>query len=104
MRFDTKIHIRLRDAYAVRHEPEAERMLAQALWSACVALVGVALVVSVAYGVWEFSRMPHADEESTLRAQPGFTRTQIETLLNVFDTRAEEFELRLRAPAAPDPS
>lgn len=104
MRFDTTLPVRLRDAYAARHEPEAQRVLARVVWAFCTTLFCVSLCVSVAYGAWEFSRMPRGEGESAVRAQTGFTREQIESLLETFDARAEEFDARLRAPALRDPS
>lgn len=104
MRFDSTLPVRLRDAYAARHEPEALRVLARALWAFCTTLFLVTLMVSIAYGAWEFSRMPRASEEEGVRAQTGFTRAQIQGLLDTFDTRAETFDERLRTPPARDPS
>ena len=104
MRFDNTLPVRLRDAYAARHEPEAERVLARAFWAFCTSFFLVSLVASVAYGAWEFSRMPRASEEGGVRGQAGFTRAQIEGLLDIFDTRAETFDERLRKPPVRDPS
>lgn len=104
MRFDTKLPVRLRDAYSARHEPEAQRVMARAVWAFCAVIFFISLVAGVVYGAWEFTRIPHGKEESTVRAQTGFTRAQIEGLLKTFDTRAEEFESRVRTPAVRDPS
>ena len=104
MRFDNKLPVRLQDAYAARHEPEAERVLARAFWAFCTSLFLVSLVVSVAYGAWEFSRMPRASDDGCVRGQAGFTRAQIQRLLETFDARAETFDERLRMPPVRDPS
>ncbi len=104
MQFNTKLPMRLRDAYASRHEPEAQRVIARATWALCAVIFFIALVASVVYGAWEFTRIPRGSDEGTVRAQTGFTRAQIETLLNTFDVRAEQFEARLRTPPAQDPS
>ncbi len=104
MRFDTRLPVRLRDAYSARHEPEAQRVLARTAWALCTMIFFVSLVASVAFGAWEFTRIPRGAEESGVRGQTGFTRAQIENLLQTFDTRAEEFDARLKAPAVRDPS
>ncbi len=104
MRFDTKLPVRLRDAYARRHEPEAEHVLARAFWAFCTSLFLVAFVAGVIYGAWEFSRMPRPSDGGNVRGQTGFTRAQIQGLLDAFDARAETFNARLGAPPARDPS
>lgn len=104
MRFDTRLPVRLRDAYSAQHEPEAQRVLARAVWALCLVIFFFSLVATLAYGAWEFTRIPRGGEESSVRAQTGFTRAQIEGLLQTFDTRAEQFDTRLRAPAVRDPS
>lgn len=106
MRFDTNIQVKLKDAYAARHEPEAIRLLARMYWAFLIVAFTLTVLVVIAYGVWEFFRMPRTDESlSGVRPQVAFTRAQLQQLLEKFDARAERFQERMTAPAAAkDPS
>lgn len=106
MRFDTSLRIKVRDAYAARHEPEAQRVLAQAYWSFLILGFAVAVSAGIAYGVWEFFRTPSADEGlAGVRPQAAFSKAQLQELLEKFDLRADRFQERLTAPVTVrDPS
>ncbi|MBL8158296.1 hypothetical protein JNK62_02060 [bacterium] len=106
MRFDSSIQIKVKDAYAARHEPEAQRLLAQAYWAFLITSFVAAVIVVIAFGVWEFFRMPVVDESlSGVRPQTAFTKAQLQELLEKFDMRADRFQERLTAPVvARDPS
>jgi hypothetical protein len=106
MRFDTDIQVKLRDAYAARHEPEAIRILARIYWAFLIVLFSIVVITAVAYGVWEFFRTPTPDAGlSGVRPQTAFTRAQLQELLEKFDARAEKFEEHMTAPVgAKDPS
>ena len=106
MRFDTDIQVKLRDAYAARHEPEAIRVLARIYWAFLITGFTLTVAAAVGYGVWEFFRMPQADAGlSGVRAQAAFSKAQLLELLEKFDERAAAFEERLTAPVqARDPS
>ena len=106
MRFDTDIQIKIKDAYAARHEPEAARILARTYWALIVIICALAASVVIAYGVWEFFRGPTAETSSvTVRPQTLFTKTQLDATLKGFDDRASRFQSRLTAPVpVKDPS
>lgn len=106
MRFDTDIQVKLKDAYAARHEPEAIRLLARAYWAFLILGLALTVVIVISYGVWEFFRMPTIDVgTSGMRPQTAFTRAQLQELLEKFDARAERFEGRMTAPVpVKDPS
>lgn len=106
MRFDTSIQIKVRDAYAARHEPEAQRILAQAYWSFLIVVFILSASVAISFGVWEFFRMPAADEGSAgVRPQVAFTKAQLQGILEKFDARANQFQERMTAPVTVrDPS
>ncbi|OGG58576.1 hypothetical protein A2765_02525 [Candidatus Kaiserbacteria bacterium RIFCSPHIGHO2_01_FULL_56_24] len=106
MRFDTNIQLKLRDAYAARHEPEAARFLARVYWAFLIVTLAMVVVLSILYGVWEFMQAPQRDESVTgLHAQQVFTRAQLDTVLQGFDARAARFQTRMTAPvSAKDPS
>lgn len=106
MRFDTDIQVKLKDAYAARHEPEAIRLLARMYWAFLIVGLTLTVVTAISYGVWEFFRMPAPDSgASGVRPQTAFTRAQLQELLGKFDARAEKFEGRMTAPVpSKDPS
>jgi hypothetical protein len=106
MRFDTDIQVKLKDAYAARHEPEAIRLLARMYWSFLIVGLALTVTTAIAFGVWEFFRMPAPDSgTSGMRPQTAFTRAQLQELLEKFDARAARFEERMTAPvSAKDPS
>ncbi|OHB18799.1 MAG: hypothetical protein A2854_02955 [Parcubacteria group bacterium RIFCSPHIGHO2_01_FULL_56_18] len=106
MRFDTDIQVKLKDAYAARHEPEAIRLLARAYWAFLILGLTFTVITVISYGVWEFFRMPTVDAgTSGMRPQTAFTRAQLQELLDKFDARAEKFQERMTAPvSAKDPS
>ncbi|MFZ2555664.1 MAG: hypothetical protein WAZ27_00200 [Minisyncoccia bacterium] len=106
MRFDTSIQVRIKDAYASRHEPEAARIVARMYWALIVMICALAASLAVAYGVWEFFRGPTAETSSvTVRPQTLFTKTQLDVTLKGFDDRAARFQTRLTAPVpVKDPS
>jgi hypothetical protein len=106
MRFDTDIQVKLRDAYAARHEPEAIRVLARIYWAFLITGFAFTIMTAVGYGVWEFFRMPQADAGlAGVRPQTAFSKAQLQELLEKFDARAAVFEERLTAPVqAKDPS
>lgn len=106
MRFDTNIQVKIKDAYASRHEPEAERVLAHIYWAILVVTLSFMIAFSVAYGVWEFFHVP-THEDATLGVRPAttFTRAQLQATLKGFDDRAARFETRMTAPVTvKDPS
>jgi|GEM_PF-1469956 len=106
MRFDTDIQVKLKDAYAARHEPEAIRLLARMYWAFLIVGLSLTVVTVISYGIWEFFRMPVVDAGiSGMRPQAAFTRAQLQELLEKFDARAAKFEERMTAPvSARDPS
>jgi hypothetical protein len=106
MRFDTNIQVKLKDAYAARHEPEAARFLARAYWAFLIVMLALMVIGSIVYGAWEFMQAPQHDESgSGLHAQQIFTRVQLEGVLDGFDARAARFQTRMTVPVnAKDPS
>jgi hypothetical protein len=106
MRFDTDLQVKLRDAYAARHEPEAIRVLARFYWAFLIVVFTVLVIASVAFGIWEFFRMPTMDGGlGGVRPQSAFTKAQLQELLEKFDARAEKFQDRMTAPVlTKDPS
>ncbi len=106
MKFDTNIQMKIQDAYAARHEPEAQRLLARAFWAFLVVTFGVVASMGIAYGVWQFLLVPqHNDTTVGVRPQTIFTRAELEATLKSFDERAARFQTRMTAPvSAKDPS
>lgn len=106
MRFDTSLQIKIRDAYAARHEPEALRILARTYWAFLIVGFILTVLIAISFGVWEFFRMPTTDESlSRVRPQTAFTKAQLQGLLDKFDARATKFQERMTAPVQTrDPS
>lgn len=106
MRFDTNIQVKVRDAYAARHEPEAARALARIYWASMITLFSCAATLSILYGAWEFFRSPVQDANTiTVRPQVAFTKAQLDGTLKGFDGRADRFQQKLTEPiTAKDPS
>lgn len=106
MRFDAAIKVKVRDAYAARHEPEAQRVLAQTYWAFLIVGFALSVGVAISFGMFEFWRMPSTDESlSGVSPQAAFTKTQLEELLLKFDARSNVFQERLTAPVTVrDPS
>ncbi len=95
MRFVTT-HVRIRDAFAARHEPEAIRFLARIYWTVLIVVCAIVSVCAIAYGVWEFFRLPRLAENANMRAQPAFTKADVQSLLKAYEARGTKFETRLR--------
>lgn len=97
--------MRLKDAYAARHEPEALRILAQGYWAFLLTFSSICAVCAIAYGTWEFFRLPERDESLSVRPRQAFTKSDLQALLKKYDERAAAFEARRIAPVSvKDPS
>lgn len=106
MRFGSHIPIRIKDAFAARHEPEARTALARLFWVICVCIGIVFLLLSIAYGTWEFFRS-NAQRGGSIDVRPQIqvTKAQLQELLGKFDQRRVRFEERLEAKGvAKDPA
>jgi preprotein translocase subunit SecF len=106
MRFDIGVSVKIRDAYAARHEPEAQHVLANFYWAFLVILCALSLLSAVFYGAWEFTR-PLAEESGssvTVGVRKVLSRTDIQKVLEALDSRAGLFDERRTAPAVRDPS
>jgi hypothetical protein len=98
--------IPFRSARDARYEPEAQRVLAQAYWSVLVILGAIVMSAGVSYGIYEFTR-PLQPSESDVVLGAGkapLNRADLQTVLDGFDMRAQEFEERRAAPLVRDPS
>jgi hypothetical protein len=107
MRFDTNFTVKIRDAYAARHEPEAARVLGEFAWVFMVGLLALSVTLGIAYGVREFLRPLSEEVESSVSvgARKGVTKVELVKLLEAFDARAREYESRRTAPVpVKDPS
>jgi len=107
MRIDHNLHIRIRDAYAASHEPEAVHMLGRIYWALLISLLALMVIGSVSYGVWQFLQPLEADVEPsvTVGARKGLNRAEIQKVLEGFDVRSSMYENRRVAPIpVKDPS
>lgn len=107
MRFDTNLTIKIRDAYAARHEPEAARMLGEVAWMFMLVFLALTIVGGILYGAREFLRPLSAEVESSVSvgARKGVSRADLVKILEAFDARAKEYESRRTAPVpVKDPS
>jgi len=107
MRFDTNFTVKVKDAFAARHEPEAARVLGEIFWAFLVLALTVATLGSVAFGVREFLKPLTVDEEPSVSvgARKGVTKAELVKILEAFDARAKEYESRRAAPVpVKDPS
>ena len=101
MRFDIGVTVKIRDAYAARHEPEAERVLATFYWAFLVTVFSLVVAGAVGLGVWEYLRPLTADGSgSTVSAgaHKALTKSDIQNVLEGLDARAQSFEARRTAP------
>lgn len=107
MRFQTDVTVKIRDAFAARHEPEAARVLGEFFWAFVVCFLGIVVAGSVAFGVWEFLKPLSEETESSVSvaARKGVTRAELVKILEAFDARAKEYQSRRTAPVpVKDPS
>ena len=108
MRFDLGVPVKIRDAYAARHEPEAERVLATFYWAFLVTLFSLCVVGALALGVWEFMRPLTGDGSGSSVNASGrktLTKSDFQKVLEGLDARAKSFETRHTAPVlVRDPS
>jgi len=106
MKFDP-VPMKIRDAYAARHEPEAEHVLATWYWAVCIVVLALTILGGVGYGAWEFFKPAGEQVEAsvTVGTRKTISRADLQKVLEAFDARAARFETKLRAPAsAKDPS
>ena len=105
MRLNKNFEIQIKDAFAARSEPEGERLLARFYWAILISFLTFVMVISVAYGAWEFMQTPRADILSGVQPTSALNRADIEKVLQGFDDRAKRFQDRLVAPiGVKDPS
>lgn len=107
MRFSTNFTVKIHDAYAARHEPEAARVLGEFAWVCMAGLLTLTLLGSILFGVREFLRPLSLEAESSVSvgARKGVTKVELVKILEAFDTRAKEYESRRTAPVpVKDPS
>lgn len=105
MRFDFGVAVKLKDAYRAQHEPEAQRVLAGFVWSALMVLLMVSLALSVGFGVWQFLQPLPPVAESVSTARKVFTKSDLQKILDAFESRAREYDARRSAPSpVKDPS
>lgn len=107
MRFGTNFTVKIKDAYAARHEPEAARALGEFAWVFMVVLLGLTLLGSILFGARAFFRpLSHKVESSvSVGVRKGVTKVELVKILEAFDARAKEYESRRTAPVpVKDPS
>ena len=106
MRFDTNVSIKIKDAYAARHEPEAERFLGSVYWAFLVVALVLMLVGGIGFGVREFVRPIASDSDTTTaRKAKTVSKKDLDAVLTDFDERAKEYDTRKIAPVlVRDPS
>lgn len=107
MRFQTDVTVKIKDAFAARHEPEAARVLGEFFWAFLVCLLVLIAVGSIAFGTREFLKPLSEEVESSVSAsaRKGVTRAELVKLLEAFDERAKEYDARRTAPVSvKDPS
>jgi len=99
MRFDYGVSVKIRDAYASRHEPEAARVLGEFVWAIQLILITLIVLSSIGYGIWEFIRPLDVPEDSGVgSSRKGFVRSDLQKVLEGFDARAVRYEERRTAP------
>ena len=107
MRFDTNFTLKIKDAYAARHEPEAARRLGEFFWVVLVGLMVIVIVSGIVFGIREFLRPLTEEVESSVSVgqRKGITRAELVKILEAFDARAADYEARRTAPVpVKDPS
>lgn len=107
MQLQNEVTMKIKDAFASRHEPESAKVLGEVFWVFLVSILILATVGGIAVGVREFLT-PHTqvEEESvSVGSRKTITKTEIVKILEMFDVRAQEYETRRVAPvSARDPS
>ena len=100
MRFETDTTIRIKDAYAARHEPEGARVLCEFVWAILVLLLVLMILGGIGFGIWQFTRPLAGDVESSVSvgAHKSVTRSELQKILEGFGARAEKYEKRRTAP------
>jgi hypothetical protein len=107
MRFQTETAVKIRDAFAARHEPEAARVLGEWFWTLLVILLILVTIGSIIFGTREFLKplTQEVEESVSVGQRKGVTRAELVKILELFDARAKEYELRRTAPVpVRDPS
>ncbi len=107
MRFDTDVSIKIRDAYASRHEPEAAHYLAGFFWTFMVMVTFVVMFSGVAYGAWEFLQplRPSAAESVSVPQKKVFSTSELQKMLETLGNRAQQYQNAKIAPVpVKDPS
>ena len=107
MRFDTTVSIKIKDAYAARHEPEAQRFLGGAFWSLLILVFSLVVLGSISFGVWEFLQPLTVASDTVVGGGKAKTVTKgdLEKILDGFDARATKYNSRKTAPVlVRDPS
>lgn len=98
---------KFKDARAARTEPEAQKFLAQIYWAFLIIFFSVITLVSIGYGMWEFTRPlePAAGEAQLGSGNKALlNRADLQAVLQGFDARASQFEERRAASPVRDPS
>lgn len=97
--------VRLKDAFSMRREPEAQKRLAQAFWHVVLLLCAFLISGSIVYGIVEFLNMPPENITTDVRAPQTFSRSDLTQVLNALGARAAQFEtLRTTPGSLKDPS
>lgn len=107
MRFQTETTVKIKDAFAARHEPEAVRVLGEFFWAFLVCLLVLITIGSIAFGIREFLKPLSEEVESSVSAgaRKGVTRAELVKILEAFDVRAKDYDARRTAPVpVRDPS
>lgn len=109
MKLNIDILARMRNTYANRHEPESLRTFVDIYWRTVLAIAFLIVVLVVAYGIWNLSRILGdlgRAPEITTPPTPVLSRAVLNATMQAFDTRQTRFDsFKVNPPAAvPDPS
>lgn len=102
-----KVLTRWKDLRAARHEPEGRRALARVYWTALIIFFIIFNIGCVLYGVWHFTRPLRGPVSEAKVAAPQIPlhRSELDGVLNAFESRVNNFEERQGAPSSGrDPS
>lgn len=107
MQLQNEVTMKIKDAFASRHEPESAKVLGEVFWAFLMSILILATIAGIVLGVHEFLK-PHTqetEESVSVGSRKTITKSEIVKILEMFDTRAKEYESRRVAPvSARDPS
>lgn len=83
----------LREAYALRHEPEQYTRLARTYWIFLLIFSALLMTLGIGYGVWQFLVPPTPPITAEAgQGIMGFNKVQLQVVVEHFEKRRAAFE------------